>query len=30
MMIKRKVDGAVEESSTDQEICKFDVTVHNM
>ena len=30
MMIKRKVDGAVEESSMDQEICKFDMTVHNM
>ena len=28
-MVKRKLGGAADESSTDQEICKFDVTVHN-
>ena len=29
MMVKRKLDGAVDESSVDQEIRKSDVTVHN-
>ena len=29
-MVKRKVDGAVDESSTDQEIRKLDITVHNL
>ena len=28
MMAKRKLDGAVDESSADQEIRKSDVTVH--
>ena len=27
-MVKRKLDGAVDESSADQEILKSDVTVH--
>ena len=27
-MDKRKLDGAVEESSVDQQICKSDPTVH--
>ena len=27
MMVKRKLDGAMDESSVDQEIHKFDVTV---
>ena len=26
MMVERKLDGAVDESSADQEICKFDIT----
>ena len=26
--VKRKLDSAVDESSMDQEICEFDVTVH--
>ena len=30
MMVKRKLDGAVNESSVDQEIRKSDVTVHNL
>ena len=29
MMVKRKLDGEVNESSLDQEICKSDATVHN-
>ena len=29
MMVKRKLDGAVDESSADQEIHKSDVAVHN-
>ena len=27
MMVKRKLDGAVDKFSTDQEICKSDATV---
>ena len=27
-MVKRKLDGTVDESSADQEICKSDATVH--
>ena len=30
MMVKRKLDSAVEESSADQEIRKSDVTVENL
>ena len=30
MMAKRKPDGAVDESSADQEIRKSDTTVHNL
>ena len=30
MMIKRKLDGAVDECSADQEIRKSDATVHNL
>ena len=30
MMVKRKLGGAVDESSADQEIRKFDATVHNL
>ena len=30
MMVKTKLDGAVEKTSADQEIRKFDMTVHNM
>ena len=30
MMVKRKLDGAVDESSADRKICKFDATVHNL
>ena len=30
MMVKRKLDGAVDESSTDQKIRKSDTTVHNL
>ena len=30
MMVKRKLDGAVDESLADQEIRKLDVTVHNL
>ena len=30
MMVKKKLDGAVEESSADQEICKSDMTIHNL
>ena len=30
MIVKRKLDGAVDESSADQEIRKSDVTVHNL
>ena len=29
-MVKRKLDGAVDESSADQEICKSDMTVHSL
>ena len=29
-MVKRKLDGEVDESSADQEIRKFDAIVHNM
>ena len=29
-MVKMKLDGAVEKSSADKEILKFDVTVHNL
>ena len=29
-MVKRKVDGAVDKSSADQEIRKSDMTVHNL
>ena len=28
MIVKRKPDGAVDESSADQEISKFDTTMH--
>ena len=30
MMVKRKLNGAVDESSADPEIRKSDVTVHNL
>ena len=30
MMVKRTLDGAVDEFSADQEICKSDATVHNL
>ena len=30
MMGKRKLDGIVDKSSADQEICKFDVTIHDL
>ena len=30
MMVKMKLDGAVENTSADQEIRKFNVTVNNM
>ena len=30
MMIKRKLDGAVDESSADQEIRKSNLTLHNL
>ena len=30
MMVKRKLDGAVDESSAYQEICKSDMIVHNL
>ena len=30
MMVKRKLDGAVDESSADQEIRKWDAIVHNL
>ena len=30
MMVERKLDGTVEESSADQEIQKSDATVHNL
>ena len=30
MMVKRKLDGAVDKFSADQEIRKFDATVHNL
>ena len=30
MVVKRKLDGAVDESSADQEIRKSDATVHNL
>ena len=30
MIVKRKLDGAVGESSVDQEICESDWTVHNL
>ena len=29
-MVKRKLDAAVDESSANQKICKFDATVHNL
>ena len=29
-MVKRKLDGTVDESSADQEIRKYDATVHNL
>ena len=29
-MVKRKLDGAVDESSADQKIRKWDATVHNL
>ena len=29
-MVKRKLDGAVDESSVDQKIRKWDATVHNL
>ena len=29
-MVKRKLDGAGDESSADQKICKSDITVHNL
>ena len=29
-MVKRKLDGAVDESSVDKEIRKLDMTVHNL
>ena len=30
MMVKRKLDSAVDKSSADQEIRKLDATVHNL
>ena len=30
MMVKRKLDGAVDKFLVDQEIQKFDVTVHSL
>ena len=30
MMVKNKLDSAMDESSVDQEICKSDATVHNL
>ena len=30
MMDKRKIDGAVKESSVKQQICKSDMVVHNI
>ena len=30
MMVIRQLDGAVEKSSADQEICKSDATAHNL
>ena len=30
MVVKRKLDGAVDESLMDQEICKSDTTVHDL
>ena len=30
MIVKRELDGAGDESSADQKICKWDVTVHNL
>ena len=30
MMVKRKLDSAVDESTADQEICKPHTTVHNL
>ena len=30
MMVKRKPDGAVDESLEDQKICKSDATLHNL
>ena len=30
MMVKRKLDGTVDESSADQEFRKSDTTVHNV
>ena len=30
MMVKRKLDGTVDESSVDQETCKSDATPHNL
>ena len=30
MMVERKLDGIVDESSADQDIRKSDVTVHNL
>ena len=30
MMVKRKLDDAVDKSSADQEICKSDATVHRI
>ena len=29
-MVKRKLDGTIDESSVDQQIRKSDVTVHNL
>ena len=29
-MVKRKLDGTVDESSVDRKICKFYVIVHNL
>ena len=29
-MVERKIDGAVDEASADQEISKSDATVHNL
>ena len=30
MMVKRKLDGAVDESSADRKICKSNAVVHNL